>query len=107
MGTEEVMEKNDHWPLNELKIKGYLSQMSGWEHSGEAIVKTFTFKNFYETISFVNALAFIANQENHHPELAVGYKTCRVSYTTHSIGGLSEKDFVCAAKIDGLLKFKA
>jgi len=100
-------EKQGGWPLNDLRVKGYLSQMPGWKQSGGTISKTFTFKNFYETMGFVNALAFIANQEDHHPELEVAYKTCQVHYTTHDAGGLTEKDFVCAAKIDALLDFKS
>jgi 4a-hydroxytetrahydrobiopterin dehydratase len=87
-------------PLAAGLIKGYLSQLSGWKQSGREIVKTFTFKNFYETINFINALAFIANREDHHPELEVGYKTCKVRYSSHDVGGLSENDFICATKID-------
>jgi len=65
-----------------------------------AIRRAFAFKDFYRTMSFVNALAHIANIEDHHPDLEVGYNYCRVTYTTHAIGGLSENDFVCAAKVD-------
>jgi 4a-hydroxytetrahydrobiopterin dehydratase len=54
-------------------------------------------------MSFINAMAWIANQEDHHPDFSAGYKHCLVSYTTHAIGGLSENDFICAAKIDALL----
>jgi 4a-hydroxytetrahydrobiopterin dehydratase len=65
-----------------------------------AIRREFRFRDFYRTMSFVNALAHVANIEDHHPDLEVGYNTCRVTYTTHAIGGLSENDFVCAAKVD-------
>jgi 4a-hydroxytetrahydrobiopterin dehydratase len=95
--------KGDH-PLDIASIKGYLSQLPDWKRSGKEIVKTFTFKNFYETIGFVNALAYIANSENHHPVLEVEYKTCKVRYSSHDVGGVSENDFICAAKIDALLK---
>ena len=78
--------------------------MSGWEEKEGGIVKTFTFKNYYETMAFVNAVAFISHQEDHHPDIEVGYKTCKVRYFTHSIKGLSENDFICAAKVDALLK---
>lgn len=91
-------------PLAENGIKAYLLKLSGWDYIGGEIVKTFTFQNFHETMSFVNAVAFIANREDHHPELEVGYKKCKVHYSTHSIKGLSENDFICAAKIDQLLK---
>ncbi len=60
------------------------------------------FKDFYRTMSFVNAVAHIANVEDHHPDLEVGYNYCRIRYSTHSIGGLSQNDFICAAKIDRL-----
>jgi 4a-hydroxytetrahydrobiopterin dehydratase len=95
--------KGDH-PLTAEFIKGYLAGLSGWKHSGKAIAKTFRFKDYYETIGFVNALAFIANRENHHPGLEVDYKTCKVSYSSHELGGLSENDFICATKIDELFK---
>ena len=90
-------------PLNRESVTGYLSQLPGWKRAGNKIVKTFVFKDYYRTIGFVNALAFIANREDHHPELEVGYQTCGVSYTTHEAGGLTENDFICAAKIDGIL----
>ena len=67
---------------------------------GKAIERDFAFRDFYRTMSFVNALAHIANIEDHHPDLSLGYNYCRVTYTTHAARGLSENDFVCAAKID-------
>jgi 4a-hydroxytetrahydrobiopterin dehydratase len=66
----------------------------------KAIKREFAFKDFYRTMSFVNALAHVANTEDHHPDLEIGYNYCRVRYSTHAIGGLSENDFICAAKID-------
>jgi 4a-hydroxytetrahydrobiopterin dehydratase len=65
-----------------------------------SIRREFKFKDFYRTMSFVNALAHIANIEDHHPDLELGYNYCRVRFTTHAIAGLSENDFICAAKID-------
>jgi 4a-hydroxytetrahydrobiopterin dehydratase len=67
------------------------------------IYRSFKFKNYYQTIAFVNALAWIAHQEDHHPDIEVSYNRCVVHYSTHSIGGISENDFICAAKIDALL----
>lgn len=90
-------------PLNELMVKGYLADLPGWAQTGQEIVKSFTFKNFYETMAFTNAVAFIANQEDHHPDLEVSYKVCKVRYTTHAINGLSENDFICAAKVNALV----
>lgn len=71
------------------------------ENSGE-IQRVFTFKNYYQTIAFVNALAWITHREDHHPDLEVSYNRCVVHYSTHSVGGLSENDFICAAKLDAL-----
>ena len=75
---------------------------AGWALSSEGpyLRREFRFKDFYRTMSFVNALAHIANIEDHHPDLEIGYNYCRVQYTTHAIRGLSENDFICAAKID-------
>ena len=68
----------------------------------KSLKRALKFKDFYRTMSFVNALAHIANVEDHHPDLEVGYNYCRIAYSTHSIGGLSQNDFICAAKIDRL-----
>ncbi|NCF81950.1 MAG: 4a-hydroxytetrahydrobiopterin dehydratase, partial [Proteobacteria bacterium] len=73
------------------------------DEAGKEISREYTFKNYYQTMAFVNALAWIAHMEDHHPELRVGYNRVRVGYSTHSIGGLSENDFICAAKIDSLI----
>ena len=75
---------------------------AAWRLSADAraLAREYRFVDFFRTMSFVNALAHIANLEDHHPDLEVGYNYCRVRYTTHSIGGLSENDFICAAKID-------
>jgi 4a-hydroxytetrahydrobiopterin dehydratase len=76
----------------------------GWSLSGDArtLRRSLKFRDFFRTMSFVNGLAHVANVEDHHPDLKVGYDYCEVSYTTHAIGGLSENDFICAAKIDRL-----
>jgi 4a-hydroxytetrahydrobiopterin dehydratase len=68
--------------------------------AGGVLRRAFAFRDFYRTMSFVNALAHIANIEDHHPDLEVGYNYCRVQFTTHAIKGLSENDFIVAAKID-------
>ena len=77
---------------------------AGWQLStdGKNLLREFRFVDFYRTMSFVNAIAHIANMDDHHPDLEVGYNYCRVRYSTHSIGGLSENDFICAAKIDAV-----
>jgi len=75
---------------------------AAWTLSGDgkSIRREYTFKNFYRTMSFVNAIAHIANSEDHHPDLDVGYDHCNITFTTHAIKGLSANDFICAAKID-------
>lgn len=89
-------------PLKEAEIRNLLRQLDGWAHASGRIVKTYEFKNYYQTIAFVNAAAWISHREDHHPDLTVGYAQCRVEYTTHAINGLSENDFICAAKLDKL-----
>ncbi len=89
-------------PLSDEQADALLARLDGWTREGKAITKTFEFRNYYRTIAFVNASAYISHQEDHHPDLLVGYNTCRVTYTTHAIGGLSENDFICAARIDAL-----
>ena len=94
-------------PMSDAAVRDHLAQVSGWHLSDGAIEKTFAFQNYHETISFVNALAWIANTEDHHPELAVSYNRCVVRYSTHSIHGISVNDFICAAKADALISFVA
>ncbi len=90
-------------PLTRAQAEALLGKLAGgWvlSQEGPYLRREFRFPDFYRTMSFVNALAHIANVEDHHPDLEVGYNYCRVQYTTHAIGGLSENDFICAAKID-------
>lgn len=91
-------------PMEEKEIQEKLKQLDGWAHQEEAIAKTFTFKNYDETLGFVNKVAEVAKSEDHHPNIEFGYKVCRVEYFTHAIGGISENDFICAAKVDQLQK---
>ncbi len=91
-------------PMDEQQVRQMLGNVPDWEMKDQAIERTFEFDNFYQTIAFVNAVAWIANREDHHPDLCVGYKTCKVTFSTHSIGGLSTNDFICATKIDALLE---
>lgn len=79
-----------------------LQQLKGWLLEDGKLVKVYPFGNYYHTMAFVNALAWISHREDHHPDLAVGYNQCRVTYWTHAVGGLSENDFICAAKCDAL-----
>ena len=94
-------------PMSDAAVHDHLAQVSGWQFNNGAIEKTFAFKNYHETISFVNALAWIANAEDHHPDLAVSFSRCVVRFNTHSVGGVSINDFICAAKADALISFIA
>src|ERR1700710_2096885 len=89
--------------LSDTQIHTLLGDIAGWERAGGEISKTFKFKNYYETLAFVNATAWISHREDRHPDLEVGYNKVRVRYSTHSVGGLSENDFICAAKIETLM----
>jgi 4a-hydroxytetrahydrobiopterin dehydratase len=83
------------------KLNG--EQALGWRLIDGALEKTYAFKNYHETIGFVNALAFIANAENHHPDLTVSFSKCTVRFNTHDVKGISVSDFFCASKADALL----
>ena len=92
-------------PLADDRVQSLLSQVEGWSltDDGKAITRTFEFEHFYKTMSFVNAMAHVVNREDHHPDLEVSYGKCGVKFWTHTVGGLSENDFICAAKIDALV----
>jgi 4a-hydroxytetrahydrobiopterin dehydratase len=97
--------EGDVAPLSRVEAKAFLQKLHpDWRlaEDGKSISREWKFKNFYRTMSFVNAAAYIANAEDHHPDLEVGYGYCRMKFNTHSIGGLSENDFICGAKVDAL-----
>ena len=94
--------------LSATEIVTRLSQLNGeqalgWRLIDGALEKSFSFKDFHQTMGFVNALAFIANTENHHPDLQVSYGSCTVRFNTHDVDGISVSDFFCASKVDALL----
>jgi 4a-hydroxytetrahydrobiopterin dehydratase len=92
-------------PLTRAQAQDLMQQLKPeWQlaEDGKSIAAQWKFRNFFHTMSFVNAVAHVANAEDHHPDLEVGYGYCRIRYNTHAIGGLSENDFICAAKIDVL-----
>ena len=99
-----IPRKGSEHRLSEARIRELLPDIPGWElvEDGHALCKTFKFQDYYRTIAFVNALAFIANREDHHPDLSVHYDRCVVRFSTHDVGGLSENDFICAAKAEAL-----
>lgn len=88
--------------LPKEEIQKLLPQIPHWQVSSDykSIRRDFSFKNFYLTMAFVNAVAWIANQENHHPDLEIGYNYCHIKFFTHAVNGLTQNDFICAAKID-------
>ena len=80
-----------------------LAALPGWALQGDVIAKALTFGDYHETLGFVNALAFVANRENHHPDLTVSYNRCVVAWSTHDAGGVTRNDLICAAKVERLL----
>jgi len=92
--------------LNKEDLNKYLKEVSNWDYSQEKqlISRSFKFKNYYQTLAFVNAAAWIIHQQNHHPEIEFGYNKCHMSFTTHSAGGITIFDFICAARINQLLQ---
>lgn len=88
--------------LTEARVRELLPDVPEWERceGGIALTRTFRFGDYYHTMAFVNALAYMAHREDHHPDLSVHYDRCVVRYSTHDVGGLSENDFICAAKAD-------
>jgi 4a-hydroxytetrahydrobiopterin dehydratase len=90
--------------LSRAEAEKLLSEVPGWALSDTAseISRTWKFGNYYETMAFVNALAWVAHREDHHPDLEVGYNRCKVRLSTHSVNGLSENDFICAARVNAL-----
>lgn len=92
-------------PLTPEQARQMLSQAPGWSLNDAVteLSRAFKFRNYHETLAFVNAQAWIVHREDHHPDLEVGYNRCHVRFSTHSIKGLSENDYICAAKINALM----
>ena len=93
--------------LTATEIVAALAKLDGWRLQGDgadvAIEKTYSFQNYYQTMAFVNAVAFIAHAEDHHPDLSVHYDRCVVRLNTHDVGGVSSTDLDCAARFDALV----
>ncbi len=98
--AEQALEQNE--------IAHYITLVPGWQLEGGKLCKTFAFNNYYETLAFVNAIAWIIHAEDHHPEMVVTYNGCLLKFDTHSVnggkGGISANDFICAGKIDNLFQ---
>lgn len=97
--------KGPQHALKPEQVAQLLPQLPGWQlrADGLAIVKDFKFPDFRHTLGFINALGFMANQEDHHPDIEAGYGHCQLLWSTHDVGGLSLNDFICAARVEGLL----
>lgn len=92
----------DGAPMPAEAIAAQLTVLPHWQHVDNALRREYRFGNYYETLAFVNALAFMVHHEDHHPDLAVSYNRCEVRFNTHSVGGISENDFICAAKAEAI-----
>lgn len=92
-------------PYTQEQAQQMLQQLHAWSMNDNAtmITKTYQFKGYYKTIAFVNAVAWVANREGHHPDLQVSFNSCTVHFQTHAVNGLTENDFICAAKVDQLI----
>ncbi len=92
--------------LEGAALQAHLAELPEWQIEGGKLVKTFAFENYYQTLAFVNAIAWVIHADDHHPELTVTYNRCVVRFDTHSVnggkGGLSINDFICAAKLDSI-----
>lgn len=97
--------------LDDAEVARHLAAVDGWALQDGKIVKDFAFKDYYRTLAFVNAIAYVIHAEDHHPELTITYNRCTVKFDTHSVnggrGGLSENDFICAAKVDAVFQQSA
>jgi 4a-hydroxytetrahydrobiopterin dehydratase len=91
-----------HVAMADIDVQVHLAALPAWARQGDAIERRCTFADYHRTMAFVNAVAWIAHVEDHHPDLAVSYGACTVRFNTHSVGGISINDFICAAKVDAL-----
>lgn len=90
-------------PMSDAEVQHHLAGAPGWVLAGGAIEKTFRFDDYHRTMAFVNAVAWIAHREDHHPDIAFSYDRATLRFNTHSVGGISINDFICAAKVEALL----
>ena len=108
--SDLLAQKSQHTEtgLNESQLADHFAATPGWIQDGPRIVKTYQFKNYYETLAFINAIAYVIHAEDHHPELVVTYNKCVIKFDTHTVndgkGGISINDFICAAKVDAIFE---
>jgi 4a-hydroxytetrahydrobiopterin dehydratase len=89
-------------PMSAAAVKAQLRELPDWSTSEGALQRSFKFANYYETMAFLNALAYVVHREDHHPDIAYGYNQATVRFNTHSVKGISLNDFICAAKCDAV-----
>lgn len=105
LAREQCQPQRGRQALDQSHIANLLAQLPGWQLDSDAraISKDFRFPDFHHTLGFINTVGFIANRQDHHPDLEAGYGHCRVRWSTHDVGGLSRNDFICAARVEALL----
>lgn len=102
LATLHCQRLEGHAPMSAGEVAAHLKQVDGWSLVDGAIEKVFDFTDYHRIMAFVNAVAWIAHREDHHPDISFGYKRCTLRFSTHSVGGLSLNDFICAAKVNSL-----
>ncbi|MDZ7590738.1 MAG: 4a-hydroxytetrahydrobiopterin dehydratase [Rubrivivax sp.] len=103
LASQHCQPLEGHAPLDMDRIAQHLAAAPGWSLADGALHKRYDFADYHRTMAFVNAVAWVAHAQDHHPDLAVSYNRCTVRFNTHSVGGISINDFICAAKVDALL----
>ena len=88
--------------LPHAELKRLLAALPGWKHVDKSLHKSFAFADYYRTMAFVNAVAFVAHRQDHHPDLSVHYNRVEVVFSTHDAGGVTLNDCICAAKVESL-----
>lgn len=93
-------------PMNRAEAKAMMKGLEGWQISedGKMISRRFEFRGFFRTMSFINAMAWVVNEQGHHPDFSAGYNYCEVGFSTHAADGLTENDFICASRVNDLLE---
>ncbi|MEO5734267.1 MAG: 4a-hydroxytetrahydrobiopterin dehydratase [Rubrivivax sp.] len=102
LATRNCRPLEGHAPMGDAEIEQLLAQVEGWSLVDGAIQKRFEFEDFHRSVGFANAVAWVANTQDHHPDLALSYDKCTVRFSTHSVGGISINDFICAARVNAL-----
>jgi 4a-hydroxytetrahydrobiopterin dehydratase len=102
LANENCVDKAEK--LDEVAAEMLSTELTDWLMSNGSLEKTYRFRNFHETMAFANAVAYIAHQQNHHPAIDITFGRCKLTFNTHSAGGLSRNDFICASRVDQLVK---